>query len=78
MRYTDQADKHRVPRTSTWYVVMTAHSEPAITNWGEKGLLYTGMDDRGVELEVITVPRHGTETVVHSMPTAYRHNQKRN
>jgi hypothetical protein len=42
-------------------------------NWGEPGLWYIGIDDRGVELEVGTVQRSMDELVVHSMPTGHRH-----
>ena len=76
LRYTAEADKHHVPHKSTWRVVLTARSEPTVTNWGEPGLLYVGIDDRGVELEVITVNRHGDEIAVHSMPTSYRHDTR--
>ena len=73
MRFDRSASKHRVPRRSTWYVVMTATPRPIITNRGEPGLWYVGIDDRGVELEVCTVKRGAEEMVIHSMPTSYRH-----
>jgi hypothetical protein len=55
---------------------MTARPSPVTTNWGEDGQLFTGTDDRGIEIEVITVTRRGTEIAVHSMPTSYRPDQK--
>ena len=77
LRFRAQADRHGVPRRSTWHVAMTTKSVPVITNWGEAGNLFVGIDDRGIELEVITVTRHGQEVVVHSMPTAHRHDTSR-
>ena len=62
-----------MPRRSSWHVVMTATGEGITTDWGETGTLYVGTDDRGVELEVITVARGRDELVVHSMPTGDRH-----
>ncbi|MDR2703058.1 MAG: hypothetical protein LBB58_01780 [Cellulomonadaceae bacterium] len=47
-------------------------SAPTITNWGEPGTVFVGIDDRGIELEVITVTRGINELFVHAMPTAYR------
>ena len=76
LRYTRQVDKHHVPRRSTWYVVLTAKSEPTVTNWGESATPYVGVDDRGIELEVITVQRGSDETAIHSMPTSNRHDQR--
>lgn len=38
-------------------------------------LVYVGVDDRGVELEVIAVPDDKNPTgitVIHAMPTSYR------
>ena len=77
MRFLDSADHHHVPRHSTWYIIMTTRPRPVITNWGEAGLWYQGLDDRGVEIEVITVQRGRNETVVHSMPINLRHRNER-
>ncbi|MDR0358304.1 MAG: hypothetical protein LBJ87_02410 [bacterium] len=57
---------------------MTATGQPLTTNCGERGTLYVGTDDRGIELEVITVPRGADELVVHSMPTGDRYNPEVN
>jgi len=48
-----------------------------ITNWGEEGCWYTGVDERGVELEIGTVRRGADELVVHAMPTVHRHRDKK-
>jgi hypothetical protein len=52
---------------------MTSAGIPITTNRGKPGVLYVGMDNRGIELEVITVPYQGGEKAIHSMPTGERH-----
>jgi hypothetical protein len=52
---------------------MTARGSVVTTSWGETGLLYVGVDEHGVEFEVITVQRGRDELVVHAMATAERH-----
>lgn len=73
LRYSRSADEHGVPRGSSWYVVMTSAGSPITTNWGEAGLWYEGIDDRGVLLEVGTVQRGANEQVFHAMPVEHRH-----
>ena len=72
IKFSASADKHQVPNTSAEYVALTGKPEPITTNWGEPGTMFVGVDDRGVELEVITVVRRGVEYVKHAMPTSYR------
>ena len=72
MRFARTAGKHGVPRHSAWYVTMTARPVPIVTNWGELGLWYEGIDDRGVTLEIATVTRKGTEWIFHAMPADQR------
>ena len=76
MRFAKTAGKHKVPRHSAWYGVMTARPVPIITNWGEPGLWYQGTDDRGVDLEIITITRKGTEWIFHAMPIEHRHDNE--
>lgn len=75
LRFDRRADKHGIPRRSSWYVVMTSRGEEFTTNWGEAGIWYVGVDDRGVELEVGTVWRGVDEMVIHAMPVSYRHSR---
>jgi len=56
---------------------MTNQGEPFTTNWGEPGTWYEGIDDRGIEIEVGTTGQAPNEKVVHSMPTEYRHDNKK-
>lgn len=39
---------------------------------GERAVLWVGVDDRGIELEVVAVLLPDTLLVVHVMPTALR------
>jgi hypothetical protein len=73
IKFKRSADKHGVPRRSTWRVVLLTEGRQTVTNRGEVGTEYIGIDDRGVEIEVITVPSGADEEVIHSMPTALRH-----
>ena len=77
LKFSKKADRHRVPRRSSWYVVMTNDGIPFPTNWGEVGLWYEGVDDRGIALEVGTVQRGADEMVIHSMPLDHRHDRNR-
>lgn len=40
------------------------------------GTYYEGVEDRGIRLEVITVPRERHELAFHSMPTSQRHDHQ--
>jgi hypothetical protein len=73
VQFIGAADKHCVPRAESLYVALTGTSHRITTSQGRPGTLIVGRDRRGVELEVITVQRHGRETIIHAMPTANRH-----
>ncbi|MDR1449751.1 MAG: hypothetical protein LBI84_06060 [Propionibacteriaceae bacterium] len=75
VKFLAEADKHKVPRRSSLYVVLTARPQAITTNRGKSGTLFVGKDDRGVELEVITVGAGPRETIIHSMPVNYRHKE---
>ena len=55
IKFRSSADKHGVPRRSTWRVALIGQGRDVITNEGGPGTEYVGLDDRGVELEVVTV-----------------------
>ncbi|MDR2896132.1 MAG: hypothetical protein LBV30_05730 [Propionibacteriaceae bacterium] len=73
LQFRDSVDKHGVPRRSTWYVFMTGKATPTTTNQGKPGTLHIGVDDRGVELEIITVRRGRDDIAIHAMPSSHRH-----
>lgn len=67
-------------RSGRRHKIGNAHILAAMVNAGEPvlvgdQLLYLGLDDRGVELEVVAVPDDSGRadlTVIHAMPTALR------
>jgi hypothetical protein len=73
VRFTTASRKHRVGRDHVRHVMETVAPAAVITSGGNSGWLYIGMDDRGVELEVIVVELEGDVLlVIHAMPRAYR------
>jgi hypothetical protein len=76
LKFVRSVDKHGVPRKSTWHVIMSTQGRDATTSRGERGKLYIGVDDRGIELEVMTRPTGPFDEIVfHSMPTSDRHQE---
>lgn len=53
-------------------MLANSFGERITTARGERGLLFTGPDDRGVELEVVVAISTDVLTVIHVMPTQYR------
>ena len=73
IEFTTASRKHRIGRAHVRYVMATHEPEEAVTARGEPGWKYVGVDDRGVELEVIAVELDvGDLLVIHAMPTALR------
>ena len=76
IRVTRSGRKHGIGNVR----IMAAMVDAGVpTLVGEDQLLYVGIDDRGVELEVIAVPddrRPGQLAVIHAMPTSYRRRSK--
>jgi hypothetical protein len=70
----------RVARSGRKHKIGNAHILAAMVNAGEPvlvgdQLLYTGKDDRGIELEIIAVPDDSGRaelTVIHATPTGSR------
>lgn len=49
---------------------------PVTTATGDRALLWIGVDDRGIELEIVAVVLPDTHLVVHVMPTALRRRER--
>lgn len=70
----------RVARSGRKHKVGNAHILAAMVNAGTPvvvgdQLVYLGVDDRGVELEIVAVPDDSGRaelTVIHAMPTTFR------
>ena len=72
-------ERVRITRSARKHRVGAAHIRAAMIDAGEPevdgdAFVYTGRDDRGIELEIIAVPddRFQGLAVVHAMPTSYR------
>jgi len=75
----------RVTRSARKHKIGVAHIRAAILNAGEAvldddgALSWVGLDDRGIELEIVAVPddRHiGDWAGIHAMPTEFREGRK--
>lgn len=70
----------RITRPARKHMIGNQHILEAMRNAGDPviegdAMVYVGLDDRGVELEVVAVPddKHdGGIAVIHAMPTALR------
>lgn len=71
VRITRPARKHRIGNAHILAAMIDA-GEPVIAEDG--ALHYTGVDDRGIELEIVAVADDRREgiAVIHVMPTEFR------
>lgn len=77
---SEREPRVRITRSARKHGVGDAHIRAALANAGTPeidgdALLFTGTDDRGVELEMVVVPDdryEGQWAVIHAMPTHYR------
>lgn len=72
LRFTQAARRHRVGKAHVRHVVATCEPTPIVTKCGDEGWSYIGVDDRGLELEVVAVDTPEGLLVIHAMPTALR------
>jgi len=73
IEFTTASRKHRIGRAHVRHVMATTAPEEIVTTRGENGWKYVGLDDRGVELEIIVAELDdGDLLVIHAMPTAVR------
>lgn len=77
IRWTQAARRHRIGRTHALHVMSTIEGRPITTDRGDQGLLFVGLDDRGLELEIVaaivTPPeREPFLLIIHVMPTDLR------
>jgi len=77
IRFTQASRKHRVGRSSVRYVMARTTPAGTTTSQGNPGWRYVGPDERGRELEIITVEVTGYTgqdllLVIHVMPTNLR------
>ena len=77
VKFTQSARKRRIGKAHV-LAAMNSAGEPTVVA-GAPGeddrLLWIGVDDRGVELEIIGVDLPAYLLIMHVMPYAYRRNQ---
>ncbi|MFD6054706.1 hypothetical protein [Agromyces sp. NPDC060279] len=73
LRVARSARKHRI---GVEHMLAALANETARAETGD-AVRIIGIDDRGIELEVVVVPddRRDGWTIIHAMPTSYRRNR---
>lgn len=73
VRFARTARRHLVGRAHVLYVMERSepHLVPATREDRSDEYLWVGLDDRGIELEVVAVERPDCLLVIHAMPTHY-------
>ena len=73
VRFTRSSRKHKVGRVHALDVIdSVAPVEVAATDEFDARKVWIGLDDRGVELEIVAVVLQAELLVIHVMPTARR------
>jgi len=73
IRFTSDARKHKIGAAHARFVI--SNNQPLWTpgkNEFEQRLFWTGIDDRGLELEIAGVEFEEEILVIHVMPTIFR------
>ena len=73
VRFARSARKHRVGRAHVVHVIDTSVPEdvPAVGEFDPRKV-WVGLDDRGLELEIVAVVLPGELLIIHVVPTALR------
>lgn len=76
LRWFQSARRHRVGRAHALHVMTTNDPTvvPATASYDER-LVWIGVDDRGIELEIVALVLPDAVVVIHVMPTALRSSQ---
>ena len=73
IRFTQSARKHRIGKARAVYVIENYQPmEINDSHSGEQNLRWIGIDDRGLELEIIAVVTPKYLLVIHVMPYQFR------
>jgi hypothetical protein len=75
VRFAQSARRHRIGKTHVLAVLENAGDPtivPAESDDLDDRLLFVGVDDRGIELEIIAVQLPDFLYVIHVMPTQFR------
>lgn len=74
IRFTRSARKHRIGKARAMRVISSV--EPTLVPPAEKydeQWVWTGEDDRGVELHIVGVERPDCMLIIHVQPTSFEH-----
>ena len=73
IRFTSKSRKHKIGKAHALFVMENNEPlrEPGIEDF-ECKLLWTGFDDRGLELEIVGVEFETEILIIHAMPLSYR------
>ena len=73
LRWFQSARRHHVGRAHALHVMTTNDPTmvPATVSYDER-LVWIGVDDRGIELEIVALLLSNALVVIHVMPTALR------
>lgn len=69
IRFTRKARSHKIGKAHVFYVMATTEAHEALLNIGLPGLVWTGFDERGVELNIAALEKDDCFLVIHVMPT---------
>ena len=75
-RFTQSARKHRIAKGRALFVIENYFPEevPHLAT-GERKLFWQGLDDRGLELEIVGIQIDTIVLVIHVMPSKFRGGQ---
>jgi hypothetical protein len=76
IKFTQAARKHRIGKAHALFVIEKNSFVVITDEEGRVQQIWQGLDDRGVELEVIAVVLNGYLLVTHVMPANFRRSKK--
>lgn len=78
IRFSQSARKHRIGKQRVLFVIANSAVEELLPEGAKPHrLLWLGVDDRGLELEVIGIPIPRGVLIIHVMPRIYRRGKGR-
>lgn len=78
IRFTQSARRHRIGKRRALFVISTCELRELVSDDGRPHrLLWQGMDDRGLELEVVGVRTPTGILIIHVMPRIFRRGKER-
>jgi hypothetical protein len=76
IKFTQSARKHRIGKSRALYVIENNFFEIIFNQEGKFQQVWIGIDDRGLELEIVAVVLEEYLLVTHVMPTNLRRRKK--